>query len=135
MSDTVFVDASAFCAILAVEEDAQDLLDRLESAQGRLTSPLAIWETVTNLSRIVGKTHERTETGVQDFILLMGIEIIPIAPEMTAIALDALRRYGKGRHPAALNFGDCFAYACARHHRVPLLYKGNDFALTDIGAT
>jgi ribonuclease VapC len=48
------------------------------------------------------------------------------------LALDAFRRYGKGRHPAALNFGDCFAYACAKHHKVPLLHKGNDFSQTDI---
>jgi ribonuclease VapC len=128
----VFVDASAFCAILAVEDDAKRLLDRLEAAERRITSPLAVWETVTNLQRLVGRTHEDTETGVQNFLSLMGIAIVAVGPEMTALALDAFCRYGKGRHPATLNFGDCFAFACAKHHRVSLLCKGTDFSQTDI---
>lgn len=53
-------------------------------------------------------------------------------PAVRHIAIDAFDRYGKSRHPAALNFGDCFAYACARHAGVPLLYKGDDFPQTDI---
>jgi len=52
----------------------------------------------------------------------------------TFLALEAYDRFGKNRHPANLNFGDCFAYACARHYGVPLLYKGNDFTKTDIAA-
>jgi ribonuclease VapC len=128
----IFVDASALCAILAVEDDAKALLDRLQAAERRMTSPLAIWETVTSLQRLVGRSHEETERGVQSFMSLMGIAVLSIEPEMTALALDAFRRYGKSRHPAALNFGDCFAYACAKHHKVPLLCKGNDFAQTDV---
>lgn len=128
----VFIDASVFCAILAVEDDAKALLDRLETAETRITSPLSIWETVINLQRMVGNSHEETELGVRNFVSLMGISVAAIDPDMTAIALDAFRRYGKGRHPAGLNFGDCFAYACAKYHKVPLLYKGNDFSQTDI---
>jgi len=59
--------------------------------------------------------------------------IVAVDDSMTSLALDALDRYGRGRHPAALNFGDCFAYACARAHKTPLIYKGDDFARTDIG--
>jgi len=55
-----------------------------------------------------------------------------VDPAMRHIAINAFDRYGKSRHPAALNFGDCFAYACARHAGVPLLYKGDDFPQTDI---
>jgi ribonuclease VapC len=51
---------------------------------------------------------------------------------MTSLALGAFERFGRSRHPADLNFGDCFAYACARAYRAPLLYKGNDFAQTDL---
>jgi ribonuclease VapC len=58
--------------------------------------------------------------------------VIAVPPKAAAGAIDAFDRFGKGRHPAGLNFGDCFAYACARSYRMPLLFKGNDFPLTDI---
>ena len=64
----------------------------------------------------------------------MQIAVVDMPAATADLAIDAYARYGKGRHPAALNFGDCFAYACAKHFDVPLLYKGNDFAQTDIGA-
>jgi ribonuclease VapC len=57
-----------------------------------------------------------------------------LSPEAARIALDAFERYDKGRHPARLNFGDCFAYACARHLGQPLMFKGADFTQTDIAA-
>lgn len=71
---------------------------------------------------------------VTTFLTQFEINSVAITPEMTTTALDAFDRFGKGRHPAALNFGDCFAYAFAKHSRVPLLFKGDDFALTDIQA-
>jgi ribonuclease VapC len=62
-----------------------------------------------------------------------GIEIVPVTEEIGRIAVDAFDRYGKGRgHPAQLNMGDCFAYACAKAHGLPLLYKGADFSKTDL---
>ncbi len=61
--------------------------------------------------------------------------MVPIAAAELAIALDAYNRYGKGRHKAALNMGDCYAYACAKANRAKLLFKGNDFSKTDIDAT
>ena len=62
-----------------------------------------------------------------------GIEVVPIAGEETRSALDACQRFGKGRgHPARLNLGDCFAYACATTRGVPLLFVGNDFVHTDV---
>jgi len=63
-----------------------------------------------------------------------GIEEIAIPPEVGPLAVDAFLRFGKGRHPARLNFADCLSYACARAFGARLLYKGDDFALTDIGA-
>lgn len=128
----MFVDASAFCSILSLEPDAAALLQRIDDTERRFTSSLAIWETVVNLPRLVGVGLQEAEDELYRFISLMSIEILPVAPEIALLALDAFRRYGKGRHPAALNFGDCFAYACAKHHKVPLLYKGNDFAQTDV---
>jgi ribonuclease VapC len=64
----------------------------------------------------------------------MEIKLVNVPPETARIALDAFVRYGKGRHPARLNFGDCFAYACARHLGEPLMFKGGDFPQTDIEA-
>lgn len=128
----MFIDASALCAMIAAEREAEDLFTRLQSAEVRVTSPLAIWETAVNLPRLVGVTDETAEEIVMKFLSLMGIVVVPVEPETTTISLEAFRRYGKGRHPAALNFADCFAYACAKHHKLPLLFKGNDFLLTDI---
>lgn len=128
----MYVDASAFCSILSLEPEAADFLSRIENAERRVTSPLAVWETVVNLPRLVGVSLDEAERELSKFLSLMSIELLPLAPETGALALEAFRRYGKGRHPAALNFGDCFAYACAKHHNVPLLYKGNDFAQTDV---
>ena len=130
----MFVDASALFVILAMEDEAEDFSRRLRDAGRRITSPLAIWEAAVSLRRLTGFDLETAEREIMKLIEVAAIEVMAVEPEMTPIALDAFRRYGKGRHPAALNFGDCFAYASARHHRVPLLYKGNDFALTDIDA-
>lgn len=128
----MFVDASALTAILADEPDAAELLARMERYKRRITSPLSVWESVAALARIRGGPIEQSETIVTQFLELASIEMRPVPIEAAHVALAAYARYGKGRHPAALNFGDCFAYACARVMAVPLLYKGDDFPLTDI---
>jgi len=64
----------------------------------------------------------------------LGIEVVPVDREQALLAREAFRRFGKGRHKAGLNFGDCFAYALAKQTNEPLLYKGNDFSQTDIPA-
>lgn len=128
----MFVDASALTAILADEGDAPELLARLQKARIRITSPLAVWETVLAVSRNldleVGHAHE----AVEEFLVLSEIQVTAVPPEARNHAIDAYNRYGKSRHSASLNFGDCFAYACARIAGVPLLYKGDDFPQTDI---
>lgn len=128
----MFVDASALTAMLTDEVDARALLARLQNHPKRTTSPLAVWETVIAVARILGLPIQEAGDAVEDYLKLLGIDVVAVAPETRALALDAFNRYGKSRHPAALNFGDCFAYACARHDRVPLLYKGDDFSQTDI---
>ena len=75
------------------------------------------------------------ETGGRELDLLIyraDIEIVPLDQDQAEIARIAWRRFGKGRHPAALNYGDCFAYALAKSRRLPLLYQGDDFSQTDI---
>ena len=132
----MLVDASALTAMLTDESDARALLARMQNYPKRITSPLAVWETVIAVARILGLTVRDAESAVEDYLKLMGIAVVAVAvaAETHTLAIDAYDRYGKSRHPAALNFGDCFAYACARHERVPLLYKGDDFPQTDIEA-
>lgn len=127
-----FVDASAIIALMTGEADADDLALRLERHQPGLCSPLSIWETVAGLCRSYAFTPAQARAAVDDFVRFGGLRLVPIGAEESETALAAYALFGKGRHPAALNMGDCFAYACARANRVPLLFKGNDFALTDI---
>ncbi len=128
----MFVDASALTAILVNEPGADELVARLELAERRVTSPLAVWETAVAVARLLGLSPSAACSEVMDYLSIAGIELTAVAPETAMIATDAFERYGKGRHRAALNFGDCFAYACARQSGVPLLWTGSDFALTDI---
>jgi len=130
----MFVDSSALTAMLTNESDARELLARLQNARKRITSPLAVWETVIAVARILGLEIGQAHEAVEEFLILAEIEVIPVPADARSSAIEAYDRYGKSRHPAALNFGDCFAYACASLARVPLLYKGDDFARTDIEA-
>jgi ribonuclease VapC len=130
----MFVDASALTAMIAGESDASELVARLDQAQTLVTSPIAVWEATVALARLSGKSIKDVRKDVERFLELAEIRTLPVPPEIAAIALDAFDRFGKGRHPAKLNMGDCFAYACARHFGEPLLYKGADFPLTDIEA-
>jgi ribonuclease VapC len=77
------------------------------------------------------------EAGIRELDALLdaaGIEIVPFQPEQVALARECFRRFGKGRHPARLDFGDCLSYALARHRAEPLLFTGDDLSRTDIGA-
>lgn len=128
----MFVDASALTAILVDERDARELLARMQNHAHRVTSPLAVWETVLSVARMLGIEVKEAEAEVEAFLDLAGIGVQAVPAGARGAAIDAFARYGKGRHPAALNFGDCLAYACARLAAEPLLYKGDDFAQTDI---
>ncbi len=128
----MFLDASAMVAILLREPEAAELSERLEGASRRLTSALAIYETTLAVTRRRGWTLPAARGLVAEFMDIVEISIVPIDASESQAALDAFERYGKGRHPAALNMGDCFAYACAKTHRVPLLFKGDDFSKTDV---
>jgi ribonuclease VapC len=128
----MFVDASAMIAIIAREEDGAPLASRVGQAVRVHTSPVAIYEAVLGMARIRNLPIAGAEEVVDDFLREMRVEIIPITPDIGRGAISAFARFGRGRHPARLNMGDCFAYACARALDVPLLFKGDDFAQTDI---
>jgi ribonuclease VapC len=128
----IFVDASALVSLAAQEEDALDLAGVLESDPARLTSPIALWETVAGLCRSHIFSVESARNRVSGLCDLFRLQIVGIGEREYDLALQAYAQFGRGRHPAALNMGDCFAYACARSLGVPLLAKGGDFPQTDI---
>jgi ribonuclease VapC len=130
----MFLDASAMIAILVEENDAAALTKRLEQAIEAVTSPIATYEAVLGIARVCNVPIPVAQSILDHFLAQASIWITPITAEIGRSALSAFERYGKGRHPAALNMGDCFAYACAQALALPLLYKGNDFPQTDIAA-
>jgi ribonuclease VapC len=128
----MFLDASAIVAILAAEDDAASLASRLGQARIVHTSAIAIYEAAAGLARLGNIDLSEALALVEALLVEVGARVAPIDLTTARDALSAFSRYGKGRHPAALNMGDCFAYACATHLGVPLLCKGNDFPQTDI---
>jgi len=130
----MFVDASALVAMVAGEPDASTLAGRLERAPVKLTSALALYEAAVAIARIRQASVEAAKVVLQEFAVEAELRLAAIGEPEFDLALQAFSRFGKGRHPARLNMGDCFAYACAKVHGVPLLFKGDDFALTDIDA-
>ena len=128
----MFLDASAIIAMIAGESDAASLAARLGQAQQVIVSPITAYEAVLGLAR-VGNTSVADASAVLDrFLAEVSAAVVPIDAACGQAAVAAFDRFGKGRHPAALNLGDCFAYACAQQHRVALLCKGEDFPRTDI---
>lgn len=126
------VDASALVAIALHESDRDALIDRLEQAGKRTTSPVSVFEAAI----AVGREIEDRPQGlpiVMELIDRAQIEIVPIDAELVGPLNSAYLLYGKGAaHPAKLNLGDCFSYALAKRLDVELLYKGDDFAHTDL---
>ena len=123
------VDSSALLAILLEEDDRELYLRALDADEKRLMSTATFVE-----ASIVAEKRRGTD-GLQRLDQLIGvtsIELVPVDIHQAHAARSAYREYGKGRHPAALNFGDCFAYALANILMEPLLFKGNDFSRTDI---
>jgi ribonuclease VapC len=123
------VDTSALVAILRREPDWARFLDAMTRA-APLRMSAASW---VELSLVV-LAQLRAEALAEVDILRrrLGLELVALDAAQATIAREALQRFGRGRHPARLNLGDSFAYALARHLREPLLFKGDDFARTDI---
>lgn len=126
------IDASALVAVLNGEPDAARLTAAISAAKSPATSPIAIYETATALMRENKWSSAVALQTIQELLDTASIAVAPITESTAAAALLAFERFGKGRHPAGLNMGDCFAYACARGMGAPLLYKGDDFVRTDI---
>jgi ribonuclease VapC len=129
----MFLDASAVIALLLQEEGFEALISRIQASQTPLrTSPVAFVEAVLNLA----SRKQIAIDGAMDLVIAFNttlrVENVSITPEMGTAAVRLYAKYGKGQgHPARLNLGDCFAAAVAECQRIPLLYKGLDFAQTD----
>lgn len=140
----MFIDASALCAVLLNEPESPAMLKAMEGARGKLMiSPVVRLETTLRIARGLSDAQGATHIGEAHFdeaILLVGeliasldIREMHLTDSMGTAAIAALRKYGKvAGHPARLNMGDALAYAAAKAFHAPLLYKGNDFAKTDL---
>jgi len=126
------IDTSAVLAILQDEPERRRFAESIEAADTTCMSA-ATWVE----SSIVVEARYGSD-GLRDFDRLMeriAVEIVPVDLEQARAAREAFRRFGKGRHPAGLNFGDCFSYALARMLGETLLFKGTDFGQTDLVRT
>jgi ribonuclease VapC len=131
---TVFVDTSAIVAFILDERGASALIGQLEHADRRLTSPAVRLETCMVLASRLDIPPLAAQDLFDDFLLQSEVAELPIDERVGRLAVECFERYGKGRHPAQLNFGDCLSYACAKAHGAALLFKGDDFAQTDVKA-
>jgi ribonuclease VapC len=130
----IVVDSSAVVAIFRQEDDAEDYARRIAADDDPVMSAANLVETSIVLRGLKEIAPGRAERWLDDFIEMAGIRIEPVTPDQANAARSAHLQFGKGTgHSAALNYGDCFAYALAKAIEAPLLCKGNDFRLTDIG--
>jgi ribonuclease VapC len=130
----IVVDSSAVVAIFRQEDDAEDYARRIATDDDPVMSAANLVETSIVLRGLKEIAPGKAERWLDDFIEMAGIRIEPVTPDQANAARSAHLQFGKATgHSAVLNYGDCFAYALAKAIEAPLLCKGNDFRLTDIG--
>ena len=127
----MFIDSSALVAILLGESDNVELRAKLKKSR-RYTSTIVVYESALAVARNNNKPLSEAESTVTDLLKAFRVQIVSIDLRHTSVALTAFAQFGKGSHPAKLNMGDCFSYACARVLKAKLLFKGSDFGQTDI---
>ncbi|MGB9147899.1 MAG: type II toxin-antitoxin system VapC family toxin [Acidobacteriaceae bacterium] len=123
------IDTSAIAAIFLNEPECPLFGDLIVADQVRLISAVSVAETGIVLEARLGAA---VAPDFERYVRRIGIEIVAVDGDLAWRALAAWRKYGKGRHPASLNLGDCFSYALAKWSGEPLLARGNDFSRTDI---
>lgn len=129
---TLFVDASAMIALIAGEPEREAIAQAIRADNDPLWSAMSCWEAVRGLHNAKDITFEQARGEAEAFAALISLRLVEVGETERRIALDAYQTYGKGRHEARLNMGDCFAYACAKANGARLLYKGQDFLYTDL---
>lgn len=125
------IDTSALVAMLRSEPEADAFEAAVETDPVRLMSTASLLETAIVIESRLGEPGGRE---LDLWLHRAEVELVPVDTEQAELARRAYRRYGKGRHPAGLNFGDCFGYALSVVSGEPLLFRGDDFALTDVVA-
>jgi len=125
------IDTSAIVAIALDESEAETFEQRIADSPVRLISAATVLEAAMVIETRLG---EPGAVELDLWLLKAGVEIVAVDAEQADQARRAWRRFGKGRHPAGLNFGDCFSYALSALTQEPLLFKGDDFSRTDIEA-
>ena len=123
------IDTSALITILTGEPDAQLFASAIADDPKKLLSSFSMLEAGIVIESKKGESGSRE---LELLIHKIKIDIVSLDSEQIALAIAAWRKFGKGRHPAALNIGDCCSYALAKYSNEPLLFKGNDFDKTDI---
>ena len=126
----MILDTSAIVAIIMQEPDFEDLLRRLASDPAPAVGTATLAETAIVLS---ARLNRDSRSLLARFLSEAAITVVPLGESHYGAAVGAWLRFGKGRHQASLNFGDCLSYAVAELAREPLLFVGEDFARTDIG--
>jgi ribonuclease VapC len=125
----MIIDSSAAIAVLEQEPDAQSFASAIAGASSRYMGA----PTFLELCMIIaGNRADASIEDVGSFVRDAGITLLPFTPAAAKVAAEAFLKFGKGRHPAKLNFGDCISYAMAKTEVMPLLFKGDDFRLTDV---
>jgi ribonuclease VapC len=125
----MILDSSALVAVVLGESGSEDLLSQMRSADAVGIGAPTLAEVLVVLARRLGGDPSRR---LRELLLELNVEVIPFGGEHSYAALKAYLRFGKGRHAAALNFGDCLTYAAASIAGERLLYVGNDFERTDL---
>jgi ribonuclease VapC len=125
----LILDTSAILAHLLDEPGAEELENAIASDPVRLMSAANVLEAALVIESRHGEAGGRE---LDIFLHKVGVEIVSVSPDQIDVARGAYRRYGRGRHAAQLNFGDCFAYALSKTAAEPLLFVGDDFARTDV---
>lgn len=131
MASSLAVDSSAVVALMQAEPGADALARRLLNASEAVIGAPTLLECVMVLT---GKGLSDASSSMESFLRHFSVMVLPWTPDHARVAIEAFLRYGKGRHSAALSFGDCQSYATAKVARLPLLFVGEDFALTDVEA-
>lgn len=125
----IVVDSSVLVAIVFFESGAETFTEKLAAEPDLCVGAATMLEAAMVVE---GQRGDKARSGLDEVVSVYGIEIVPFDAAQLALARDAFLRFGKGRHKASLNFGDCMSYALAKSRNAKLLYKGTDFAATDV---
>jgi ribonuclease VapC len=128
----IFVDASALTAAIGRESLADRIIECLDTGAGFFTSPVAVYETALAVARIADYSVQEALAEVEAFLDEALIRVEHLDSSHANAALAAFAQFGKGRHPAKLNMGDCFAYAATKARGASILFVGDDFSQTDL---